>query len=90
MNLPAAILADVKSAIRTNGTAWPGGYPLYIVMGDGEPLSVKAAKQHWKLIVQDTIAGRGTWQAAGVEANFENTSLACCHNREPIKAVYAS
>jgi hypothetical protein len=36
-------LASVKRALR-DVYAWPGGYPLYIVMADGEALSIAAAR----------------------------------------------
>jgi hypothetical protein len=51
------IIQQVKAAIRQGKT---------IIMADGERLSANAAKEHFRFICEDTIQGRGTWQAAGV------------------------
>ena len=82
------ILSQVKDAIR-EPYAWPGGYPKYIVMVDGESLSINAAKEHWRLIREDTLSGSGTWQAAGVDINWEDGSLYCCHSGDRIESAYA-
>ena len=38
-----AILRRVKQAIR-QPYAWPGGYPLYVIMADGAALSIEAVR----------------------------------------------
>ena len=48
-----AILRQVKQAIR-QPYAWPGGYPLYVVMADGEALSIEAARSEFKLVAYAT------------------------------------
>ena len=86
---PAGILAQVKRAIR-EPYAWPGGYPLYVVMRDGEPLSVEAARSNWRSIVRATLAGRrDDWKAAGVEINWEDPNLYCAHTGARIESAYA-
>jgi hypothetical protein len=86
---PAAILASVKHAIR-NRYAWPGGYPLYVVMADGEALSCEAAKENWRAICSATICGsRDGWQAAGADINYEDGDLYCAHSGQRIESAYA-
>lgn len=66
-----AITRQVKEAIRT-GYAWPGGYPLSVVMDDGEAICPDCAKENWEQVAHDTIKGwRTGWQAAGVEVLWE-------------------
>jgi len=81
-------LRQVKNAIR-NKYAWPGGYPLYIVMSDGEALSCDAARDNWRQIVRATLAGwRDDWKAEGVDINYEDTSLFCAHTGARIESAY--
>lgn len=88
MTKPAAILASVKRAIR-EPYAWPGGYPLFIVMADGEALSIDSAKANFCAIARSTLQrARDGWAAAGVEVNWEDTDLTCAHSGERIPSAY--
>lgn len=83
------ILRAVKAAIR-QPHAWPGGYPLYILMADGEALSIDAARENWGLICRSTLqAARDGWQAAGVDINWEDGELFCAHSNKRIESAYA-
>ena len=85
---PIRILASVKQAIRDK-YAWPGGYPLYILMHDGEALSIAAARDNFRQICQSTIGHhRDGWEAAGVDVNWEDGDLYCAHTGERIEAAY--
>lgn len=87
---PANILRDVKRAIRDK-YAWPGGYPLYVVMDDGEALSVEAARENWREIVRETLQGlSGGWRALGVDINWEDAELCCAHTGERIESAYTA
>jgi hypothetical protein len=81
-------LASVKRALR-DVYAWPGGYPLYVVMADGEALSIAAARAEWRNICHSTLHGlRDGWRAAGVDINWEDSSLYCAHTGEAIQSAY--
>ena len=89
MQSSAQILARVKNAIR-NKYAWPGGYPLYVVMADGEAISVESARDNWHAIARATICKfRDGWRAIGAEINWEDASLYCAHSGERIESAYA-
>lgn len=89
MAKPATILRRVKQAIR-QPYVWPGGYPLYVVMADGEAMSIAAAKAEWRTIVRSTLRNeRDGWQVAGIEINWEDGKLYCCHTDERIESAYA-
>jgi hypothetical protein len=51
---------DLKAFIRSNGYAWPGGYPCALLMADGEVLD--------KIRVDDFTMAREYWKAFSVIA----------------------
>lgn len=66
-----AITRDAKNAIRA-GFAWPGGYPLSLIMTDGGALCMDCARTEWRGIAHDTVKGwRTGWDAAGVDVLWE-------------------
>ena len=79
----------IKNAIRSR-YAWPGGYPLYIVMADGEALSIDAARENYKLICAAYIRGdkHNSWLAEGANINYEDENLHCAHTGEKIESAY--
>ena len=82
------VLADVKRAAREK-YAWPGGYPLFIVMTDGEALCVTCARKEYKLIAASTRSGsRDGWEAGGVDINYEDSELFCANCNNQIEAAY--
>ena len=87
-------ISDFRKAIRQGPYAWPGGYPLYFVMADGEALSFKAAKTERRLIleaIRDKANGfsDSDWVPAGVDVNYEDGELFCAHTNERIESAYA-
>jgi len=80
-------LQKVKDAIR-NPFAWPGGYPIYIVMADGELMCPDCARANYRLIVADTARHcRGSWQATGSMILWEGTET-CCHCGKVLESAY--
>ena len=85
---PAERLRQVKAAIR-EPYAWPGGYPKYVLMEDGEALSIAAARENWRLICWATIHRvRDGWRVADVDINWEDAELVCVHTGELIECAY--
>jgi len=83
------ILEKVKDAIR-NPYAWPGGYPVYVVMADGELLCRDCARKNYKEIVRHVNDNMNTdWEAAGAEIlweDFDNNN--CCHCGIRLESAY--
>jgi len=80
-------LQQVKGAIR-NPHTWPGGYPVYILMADGELMCPTCARTNYKLIVNDTARYRsGSWQAAGAMILWEGVET-CCHCGKTLDSAY--
>jgi hypothetical protein len=84
----ATIIRQVKNAAR-DAYAWPGGYPLFVLMTDGEAICPKCAKNNFGLIGRATRDGtRGGWAAAGVDIHWEGLPLTCAHCGEDIESAY--
>jgi len=80
---------EVKNAIRSP-FAWPGGYPVYTVMSDGEMLCCKCAKNNFKAIVAATKAGlRDGWKAEGAQILWEGEEY-CAHCGSILESAYGS
>ena len=78
----------VRTALQ--GCAWPGGYPLYLVTGDGGALCPQCVKRELRVIIgtvrdEDT---QGGWYPAGVDVNWEDPALYCDHCGERIESAY--
>jgi hypothetical protein len=80
----------IKQAVRDK-YAWPGGYPLYIVMQDGDALSIDAAKANWKLLCRAYVSGDtwDGWYAHDADINYEDPQLYCCDTNKRIESAYA-
>ena len=80
-------LEKVKDAIR-NPYAWPGGYPVYTVMSDGELMCPDCARAEYRLIAQATKDQlRDGWQAEGSAILYEGPEY-CCHCNKELESAY--
>lgn len=80
---------DFNKALAHGPYAWPGGYPCYFVMSDGEALSFKAAQENAGQIRDAIIANdRAGWRAVALEINWEDNELTCAHTGERIESAY--
>ena len=84
-------ISDLRKAFRHGPYAWPGGYPCYFVMADGEPLSFKAAKENRRELLEALTSSHdlNCWRPIGLEVNWEDPDLRCVHSGERIESAYA-
>lgn len=69
--------------------AWPGGYPKFALMNDGECLCASCIKDNFALIARSTRDNsRDGWTVVGVEINWEDTEMACANCSKPIESAY--
>jgi len=82
-------VSDFRRDIRAP-YAWPGGYPRYFVMNDGEALSFEAARENRRLILE-SIRDRASdgWEIAACAINWEDPQLYCAHSGALIPSAYA-
>lgn len=70
--------------------AWPGGYPKFFIMADGEVLSFESAKENWELI-SAALLHPGTdkqWEVLASDINWEDEDLYCVHSGKKIPPAY--
>lgn len=75
----------LQSFIRSNGYAWPGGYPCALLMSDGEVIDAKAARENYRLIRRETGCD---WTPVDVFIHWEGESLFCAHSGREIPSAY--
>lgn len=82
-------LTDFKAALRYGQYTQLGGYPMYFVVSDGEPLSFEAARENFRQIA-DSIAHRHNdgWRIVGLDVNYEDEDLVCAHTGKRIPSAY--
>lgn len=81
---------DFNKALSVGPWAWPGGYPHYFVLADGEALSFEAAKQNAGLIRDAVIAKdmHSDWAVTSMQVNWEDPQLFCAHTEARIECAY--
>ena len=82
---------QLRATLRAGQYAWPGGYPMYFIMDDSEPMCFDCARAEYRLISRSTarryIDG---WRVVACEANWEDSDLYCAHCNKPIESAYGS
>jgi hypothetical protein len=83
-------ISDFRRAVRNGPYAWPGGYPLYWVMGDGEACMFRVAKDERRAMLEALRDGQpcDPWRPVALEVNYEDASLYCAHRGERIESAY--
>lgn len=87
---PDFTVSDFRRELKAGPYAWPGGYPRYFVMSDGEALSFKDAKENARQIME-AIRDRDNsgWRVVGVDVNWEDPELYSAHSGERIESAYS-
>lgn len=82
---------QLKETLRAGPTAWPGGYPLYFITADSEPLSFASVRECLREIMEAMTNDHGapSWRIVGCEINQEDPNLYCSHSNERIESAYA-
>lgn len=76
---------ELQNFIRSGGYAWPGGYPMALMMLDGEVIDAKAARENYRLIRRATGPD---WTAVAVFIHWEGSPLMCAHSGRSIESAY--
>lgn len=77
--------ADLQQFIRSNGFAWPGGYPCALLMADGECIDAQSARENYKLIRRESGPD---WEPVAVFVHWEGAPLQCAHSGRDIPSAY--
>jgi hypothetical protein len=83
-------ISDFRRDMRYGAYAWPGGYQRFFLTDDGECLSLEAARENRRLILDSIANGhRDGWRIVGCDINWEDADMVCAHTGKPIPASYA-
>lgn len=90
--MPKYLTQHSHDAIRTVAQkyAWPGAYPVFAIMADGESLCPDCLIGNLRLIVLATHDSvRDDWAIQGAEVNWEDPRNYCCNCNQRIPSAYA-
>ena len=74
---------------RKQPYAWPGGYPMFLVLNDGGCLCMACANSESRQILQDMAWRHDTgWTPAVWAVNWEDQDLYCSHCNARIESAY--
>jgi hypothetical protein len=80
-------LETAKLAIREPYSG-PGGYPIYMILSNGELLCRDCARENWRSIVDSTKHGYGDgWEVVGVDVLWEGLDF-CTHCSKQLESAY--
>jgi hypothetical protein len=77
--------SDLQNFIRSGGFAWPGGYPLALLMADGEVIDSLSARLNYRLIRR---AQARDWTPVEVFVHWEGDALICAESGRAIESAY--
>jgi hypothetical protein len=85
-------ISDFRRAVRFGPYVWPGGYPLYWIMADGDACAFSVAHTERRLMLE-ALRDKDSWPdkqwlPVAVEVNWEDTGLVCAHTGEKIESAY--
>lgn len=82
--------AELRATLRAGPYTWPGGYPLFFIMADGEAMAFDAVKQELREILPAFASHdrHDSWRVVACEINYEDSDLQCCHTGELIESAY--
>lgn len=80
---------ELKTALRQGEYAWPGGYPIFFVMSDGQAASFDGVRGDFKNVIYSMRHNENYgYSVVGIEINYENEFLTCCFTNELIDCAY--
>ena len=81
---------DLLNQLRDEPYAWPGGYPMYAILSDGEALCGKCAKDEYERLsqVERDCPDDDQWRINALSINWEDTELTCAHCSDLVESAY--
>ena len=82
-------ISDFRRAVRHGPYAWPGGYPMYWLMADGEAVAFDVAKtERRNILVALATPGLEDFRPVALVVNWESNDLYCAHTNARIPSAY--
>ena len=80
---------DLAAAYRHGPHAWPGGYPAYLIMADGETLCWACFRSEYGLIAEATRDHDNSgWRPAALDVSWEGPPEHCAHCSAELENAY--
>jgi hypothetical protein len=81
----------LRATIRAGAISFPGGYPLYLLFGDGDACCFECASAGYKCVAKDMKEGCGaSFQLVGCKINYEDNDLHCGLCNKQIESAYCN
>lgn len=85
---PNGMAEAVKDYVR-HPWVWPGGYPRFALLDDGECLCHRCAKSEFATVLRSTIQQeRDGWCVVAIDINWEDVDMYCAHCNERMESAY--
>lgn len=82
-------VSDFDRALENGPYTWPGGYPIYFLMSDGETLDFDAATSEAEAIREAIRENDNSgWRVVACDINWEDDELYCAHSGRKIPSAY--
>ena|SRR5258706_11927813 len=83
-------LSVIKDLLRNGQFAWPGGWPMFFLTCNGEPISFDAVYAERRQVFLAHLRGdhRDQFALCGYEVNWEDAELRCAHTNKRIESAY--
>ena len=79
---------ELRKAIRAK-YAWPGGYPMALLMDDGAAVCMDCARKEYKQIAHSNRHNiRDGWKPEAAFINWEDQDCYCAHCNAQIESAY--
>lgn len=87
-------LRDVLAELVEGQWAWPGGYPKYFILADGETASYAGIQAEIENVARacasvDRRSFYRQWLPVAVDINYEDDNLFCCITNDRIPSAYS-
>lgn len=84
-------LAQVKATLRAGAFTELGGYPLYFITDDCQPLCFACARKQFRQVAWDFLNKAKTgWHIQSTDINYEDNDCYCCHCSKQIESAYGN
>lgn len=81
--------AQLRATLRAGAYAWPGGYPLFLLLSDGECLCFKCARREYRQVSRAIREhSRDGWRVVGCDINYNDLHMFCARCGEHMESAY--
>ena len=83
---------EIRATIRAGEYAWPGGYPMFALMSDGDTLCFSCLKSQLDSIgpaMGDESDSSG-WRVEAIDINYEDSDMVCASCSKQMESAYGN